>query len=112
MKPGVCISISIPGHKCTDFKNYLLCGRQFPPPPSQVRERQVVSWHSPAQPRDGGKANANTEQARMGNKIRVSAGLSQTKPHGMMKLTSAVICIYVTLKFKVPQAAIAAWMSV
>lgn len=83
MKLGVCISISIPGHKHMDFKNQLLCGRHFPPPSSQVRKvrkRQVVSWHNPAQPWDGGKVNANPEQTRMGNKIRVGAGLSQTKP--------------------------------
>lgn len=112
MKLGVSISISIPGHKHVDFKNHLLCGRQFPSPSSQVRERQVVSWHNPGQPWHGGKVNANPEQTRMGNKIRVNAGLSQTKPHRMLKLTFAVICIYITPKSKVPQAAIAAWMSV
>lgn len=68
-----------------------------------------------AQPQDGDKVNANPEQRRMGNKIRVSAGLSQTKPCGMLKLMSAVICIFITLISELQwlaQVAIAAWMPV
>lgn len=72
----------------------------------------MVSWCNPAQPRYGDNVNANPEQKRMGNKIRVSTGLSQTKPRGMLILTSAVTCIYVTLNSRVPQAATAARMSV
>lgn len=34
----------------------------------------------------------------MGNKSRVSAGLSQTKPHRMLTLTSAVTWVYITPK--------------
>lgn len=49
-----------------------------PPPSSQVRKRQVVPWHHPAQPQGGDNANAKPEQTRMGNKSRVSAGLSQS----------------------------------